>query len=67
MYSQLVQNLRAKHSIQVFAGSTPDTAKSKTGEIGKTYEASLHVLNVSISLDSRRSGRLKHWSIGLLQ
>lgn len=32
MYSQLVQNLRAKHSIQVFAGSTPDTAKSKTGE-----------------------------------
>ena len=32
MYSQLVQNLRAKHSIQVFAGSTPDSGKSKTGE-----------------------------------
>jgi hypothetical protein len=32
MYSQLVQTLRAKHSIQVFAGSTSDTGKSKTEE-----------------------------------
>ena len=32
MYSQLVQNLRAKHSIQVFAGSTSDSGKTKTGE-----------------------------------
>jgi hypothetical protein len=32
MYSQLVQNLRAKHSIQVFAGSASDSGKSKTGE-----------------------------------
>ncbi|MGD1043929.1 MAG: peptidyl-prolyl cis-trans isomerase [Bacteroidota bacterium] len=32
MYSQLVQNLRAKHAIQVFISSASDSGKSKTEE-----------------------------------
>jgi hypothetical protein len=32
MYGQLVQNLRAKHAIQVFINSEPDSGKSKTEE-----------------------------------
>ena len=32
MYGQLVQNLRAKHAIQVFVGAVSDSGKSKTEE-----------------------------------
>jgi acid stress-induced BolA-like protein IbaG/YrbA len=32
MYNQLVQNLRAKHAIQVFFNSVSDSGKSKTEE-----------------------------------
>jgi hypothetical protein len=32
VYGQLVQNLRAKHAIQVFVSSVPDSATSKTEE-----------------------------------
>jgi len=32
LYSQLVQNLRAKHAIQVYISSTPDSGKTKTEE-----------------------------------
>jgi len=32
MYNQFIQNLRAKHAIQVFISSAPDSGKSRTEE-----------------------------------
>jgi hypothetical protein len=32
LFNQLVQNLRAKHAIQVFVNQVPDTGKSKIEE-----------------------------------